>query len=304
MLTWKAHPGQVNGLAFSPDGRRLATTGDEDVAARLWDAATGAAVAEFGTSRCHLVQQSAGAPAFSPCGRWLAALHREYLDSSLRVWDVAAGTAAATLSGKGWGAMAFLPGDPPALLHADSNRLRWYTDPFATHADALVLNRGPDRKLPKASRVVVSPDGARVATNGRPKCVVWDAATKKPLLVRDHPKSPNNGPVAFSPDGTMLAVGHGTKVDLWRYGDPDAEAVELAGHKRPVWGVGFSPDGATVYTVGSDGTARTWDAPTGRPRGSFDWGVGKLYAAAFAPDGLTCAAGTEDGRIVVWDVDG
>jgi WD40 repeat protein len=85
--------------------------------------------------------------------------------------------------------------------------------------------------------------------------------------------------------------------------DGDGPVVTLRGHTLFVRGMGFTRDGQSVITAGSDGSVRLWDANTGAERRSFDWGIGKLYAAAFSPDGLTCAAGSENGQVVVWDVD-
>jgi WD40 repeat protein len=308
--TWKAHAGQVRGVAFSPDGTRLATHAFGDTFARLWDAATGSEVAAFeahGRSATTL-PTTIDCIAFSRCGRYLAVGATPALDGhGVRVWELATGKAPGAIlrppsSANG---IAFTPDDPPGLLVADAYRLSHFPD-ATTRAEAAkpeVHNRGPDRASPKCSRVLYSADLKWVATNGKSKAVVWEAKTLKPKYARAHKKGPQNGPTAFDPAGEVLAVAHGTKVDLWRFADAEAEAVELSGHKLPVWAVGFLHAGRTVQTASSDGTVRLWEAATGTERHRYDFGIGKVYSACFAPDGLTCAAGGEHGQVVIWDVD-
>jgi WD40 repeat protein len=250
--------------------------------------------------------------AFSRCGRYLAAGGSVPVggladDPIVRVWEHATGALVAPglVPPDVPTAVAFTPGDPPGLLVPVNGRLCHFANATDGRENAApkVYNRSPDRKSPEASRVALSPDLKWVATNGRPRAVVWDAKTMKAQYLRVHPRGPQHGPIAFGPDGDVLAVGHGTKVDLWHFGDPGAPAVELAGHKLPVWAAAFLPDGTGVQTASSDGTVRVWDAATGAERRRYDFGIGKLYCAAFSPDGLTCAAGGENGQVVVWDVD-
>jgi WD40 repeat protein len=299
----------VRGVAFSPDGARLATRAFGDTFARLWDVATGTEVAAFEMpgQGPGLSQPSVGCIAFSRCGRYFALGGWALNGHGVRAWELAAGGVPGALlrPPDAPNGVAFTPTDPPGLLVTDYYRLSHFPDVFASDPNSTmeIYNRGPDRKLPKCSRVLYSDDLKWVATNGKSKAVVWEAATLKPKYARDHKKGPQNGPAAFDPAGELLAVAHGTKVDLWRFADKEAEAVELSGHKLPVWAVGFLHEGRTVQTASSDGTVRLWTAASGAERRRYDFGVGKIYSACFAPDGLTCAAGGENGQVVIWDVD-
>ena len=310
MITWQAGKGTVRELAYAPCGTKLVTVADTDKCARLWDAGTRAEIAQFPLPKdatTHL-EPLLSAVAFSPCGRYLAMSVSLFGGNGPRacVYEVASKKLVAPLlrSRHGVVDVAFLPGEPLQLLATDCNRLLRFENALAPEdTQPIIHGRGPDRKTPKASRLALSPDGTVFATNGKPKAVIWDARILKPLFVREHPRGPHNAPAAFDPTGEVLGVAHGTKVDLWRFRDASAPAVELRGHKLPVWAVGFLDGGRVVQTASSDGTVRTWDAATGKERTRYDFGIGKLYCAAFAPDGLTCAAGGETGQIVVWDVE-
>ncbi|MBY0456740.1 MAG: hypothetical protein K2V38_05350 [Gemmataceae bacterium] len=330
MLTWKAHNYNVLGMAYSPDGRRLATCekveslydsvdgrlrGSGGTPVRVWDVAERAEVATFEVpAPPGFEAATATCLAFSRCGQYIAVggavaqpigLPGEH--PVIRVWN--AGTGAVVSPSlrppETPTALAFLPGAAPGLVAPISGRLCHFAN--ATDPGEGVLptihDRASDGNSPEASRVAVSPDLKWVVTNGRPRAVVWELTTLKPTYLRDHPRSQNHGPVAFGPGSDLVAVGRGNGAYLWRFAEPDAKPVELKGHKLAVWAVGFTSDGTKVQTASSDGTVRLWDVATGKELNRYDFGIGKLYCAAFSPDGLTCAAGGEGGQIVIWDVD-
>jgi WD40 repeat protein len=105
-----------------------------------------------------------------------------------------------------------------------------------------------------------------------------------------------------SPDGSTVLTGGEHNAGLW-----DGATLKYRGplrHPDAVIGVGFSPDGRTVATVGFEGVVRFWDVSTRTCRAAFDCGLGHGEAVAFAPDGLTCAVADCSGQVVLWDVDG
>jgi WD40 repeat protein len=92
--------------------------------------------------------------------------------------------------------------------------------------------------------LAISPDGRWVAT-GRG---IWDAESGRKK------RSFNGSPVAFSPDGTALAFGGGTLVDLRTW----AETSSHLGHRGGTRCLAFSPDGEWLASGGADGTIKLW----------------------------------------------
>ena len=86
----------------------------------------------------------------------------------------------------------------------------------------------------------------------------------------------------------------------------------LAGHKKTVYSVAFSPDGTKLASGSSDNTIKLWDVKTGNEKGTLtghgmkmrmDVLVGTVYSVEFSPDGKMLASGSEDGTAKLWDVE-
>jgi hypothetical protein len=301
VLGWKAHKGQLGMLAFSPDGRLIATNSGTRVVS-LWDATSGKLVCKLGPH----VASAACAVAFFPDGKHAAVFHGD--DGGGCIWEVGTGKLVARLAAAHsypQYTVAVRP-DGKQLLHATPRGFVVWDDP----ARASELPRTHDRLWGSGffawpSWIGYSPAGTYLWRVSSTVCL-YDPDTESTLREISVAGCHALTPVAFSADESRMVVGFDRRVFVWRLDEPKAEPVELTGHRRrharPVGGVGFLPNGQ-VLTAGMDGTTRLWNADTGAQVRSFDWGIGKVLVAAVSPDGLTCAAGGEKGQVVVWDVD-
>ncbi|MCC6804913.1 MAG: WD40 repeat domain-containing protein [Anaerolineae bacterium] len=107
--------------------------------------------------------------------------------------------------------------------------------------------------------------------------------------------------IAWSPDGSTLAVAHGGGVHLWEGGFGGTPTRTLTGHGAPVKGVAFSPDSRMIASASSDATVRLWDAATGQPLDVFRSHSDAVNAVAFSPDGRLLVSGGADRRVLLND---
>jgi WD40 repeat protein len=300
--TRDGHAGVVAGLAYSPDGKSLASVCVEVL---VWDPATG-------KTRRQLPGR--GVVGYSPDGKILASGGPDQ-DQTLRLYDAASGRELRRIRAARAGLMvplaaAFSPDSK--LLATESNRgfALWdvATGKESDRVSREERNRAWEYVREQLDSVAFSPDG---------KTLAWAAAHTELALWQlppgwKHRKLPQISVkcVAFSPDGKFLASaggrplrgGDGPALHLWDVSTGQSvRKFEATGAVRVV---AFAPDGKTLAAAGENGAVGLWDVATGKLRQRFEGHRGAVWSLAFAPDGRTLASGSQDTTILIWDVPG
>jgi WD40 repeat protein len=285
------HAMRVDGLAFSPDAKLLAS-GSKDNTVRLWDAERAWELRKL-TGHAAWIK----AVAFSPDGRWLAS---GSVDGVVKLWEVASGRELKTMKGGGSiNALSFSP-DTRLLAagNAENSVLVWNTATgqaertLAGHAGAVLT-------------LAFSPDGRTLATGARDNSVrLWDAGSGRELhALAGHTDRVRS--LAFSSDGKRLASGSFDRtIKIWDVGR-GRETRTLAGHADAVMAVAFTDGGRNLVSAGADALAlMRWDAESGRQLNATSdaESLETLEAAAFSADGRLVASSNGDKTISVRDV--
>ncbi len=287
----KGHLMSVRGVAFSPDGKRLAS-GGEDGLIFAWDVNSARILYQI---RNHVTEGEVSAVAFSPDGTLLASATaadpRDVNNSTFVWWDALTGKQVGIRSHKDrFMDVAFAP-DGRTLAAAGEDTIRLLD--VLSGRDLRQMTHGKSLQA-----VAFSPDGKALASAGTDKTVrVWDVATGKELfLIKERNEF---HAVAFSPDGRFLATGDsGGTVSLWdRTSGKEVRRIEA--HRGEVFSVAFAPGGRSLASGGRDQTVRVWDVASGA-EGRVGQHEGPVLAVAFSPDGKVLASAGGDKVVRLW----
>jgi WD40 repeat protein len=284
--------GPVHAVAISPDGRTLAS-GGEDQVVRVWDLASGRVLHALAVHT-----QPVWGLAFSPNGELLAT---GSCDGTIGLWGVDSGREVRRLHGHSRlpSRIQFSPDGVILAAGGEGGLIRRWdvasgqeNSPLHGHIDVVRC-------------VAFSPDGNWLASGGEDKSVRLHDLAGGESRKLDMPSAFNE--VAFSPDGrTLAAVSDAPEavVRLWNL--ETEEATTWKGHTGHVYGLAFPPVGPLVATCAQDGTVRLWDRAATTPLvrtvgpGPFGGGVGTV---AFTPNGRYLATANANGTVYLLRVE-
>jgi WD40 repeat protein len=301
-FTYSGHSDYVSAVAWSPDGKRIASaSGDHTV--QVWDAVGGGHVLTF---RGH--SSDVACLSWSADGKYIVS---GSIDGKILVWDATSGNRIYMYEGHSDAVfgVAWSP-DGKRIASASNDGSVQIWDAFTgthviSHLSAL------NSRLTRApwNAVAWSPDGKHVAIGGVGDAIVLDATTGAIKAYYGYHGGSAHA-LAWSPDGIYLAVGRDdTTVQVWNVAST-VNVYTFMGHSADVLTVAWSPDGKRIASGDSDGLVLVWDALTGNHvytyRGHADFYPGHFTSgkavntAAWSPDGKSIASGSDDMTVQVW----
>jgi WD40 repeat protein len=282
----------VRGHTFAVNDQFLAT-GNEDGTIDLWEIGTSRLAFRLGGN----ADDAALALDFSPDQKFLATVGNAGM---IKLWDLETRQEVATLPAQPRpiqnNSLAFSADGTllasgawnTAVMVFDVKTRRQRYEQYWVHNDGVMAVR-------------FSPDGKLLGSGSWDGVInIWEATSGKPLRkLAAHAPGGWIG-LAFAPNGTLASGGLDKSVKIWNWADGTVQA-HLQGHTGPVCSVCWSPDGKLLASGSQDGTAKLWDAQTGRLLATYEC-QDQAMQVLFTTDGKLLVTAGWNTPLMLWTV--
>jgi DNA-binding beta-propeller fold protein YncE len=285
------HTGAVRAVAFSRDGKAIATAGT-DKTIRVWDPVTGQQTAKMD------MPNGASCVAFSPDGKQLVAGSASKAGRAVVLFDAATGKQAwrtkeigvdeiaLAFSPNGTRVVACFAGGTATMYHAQTGRILFA---FGGHIGGVT------------AAAAFSPDGKSLALGMGGGGMVYLVDSQTGQALRDFGRG--NGDVAalgFFPEGKKIAVADGGRAARILDMATGKEEKGFEG-KKAIRTLALTLDGNLALIARDGGEVQVWDVPIGRQERQFA-ALEAVNAIAVSPDGKQVVTAGEKGMVIVWDL--
>src|SRR6266446_475625 len=308
----RGHEGGVTSAAFNPSGTRVVTASDDETA-RVWNAATGAAIAVL-----HGHVGEVASAVFHPSGKRVVTVTTY---GQVRVWDLTTGAGHDLYHVRALKVMGAVS-DPlgARVLIAFLEGPEWLpregparSEPLPSTPDIPQSIELKDIETDKAITLLWDqhdtvnsvafdlPRARALTTHLDDTAQLWDVGTSKELIVfRGHLDRIVSA--VFNPTGTHILTASADKTPRLWDAVINSEPTLLNGLGDDVTSAVFSPSGTQVVTA-SRQTARVWNAASGAARAVLHGHEHAVNNAVFDPSGTRVVTASDDNTARVWDAE-
>jgi len=277
----RGHSKPLSSALFSPDSK-FVVTASADNTVRVWDSLDGKLITNF---RGH--SQAVNGVAFSSDGQFIVTASD---DQTARLWRFHPGDRGTSSTIESWEhsaavtSIACSPNGSEVAATTRDGKLSWTGLGMQRSVPFMYL---VDRSA-KVANVRFSPDGQSIATAGTSVGVIYNIDALRAFVdARNSEFVYKEAPPPGSADKNE------------KKSEPDG--VKLEGHTGDINSVAFSPDGNLVVTASAEGTARVWEAATGKTLGELRGHSNSVNSASFSPDGKFIVTASDDATVRLWD---
>lgn len=293
LYTYRGHSDVVNDIAWSPDGKQIASASD-DKTVQVWNATTGN---NFFTYHGH--SSKVHAIAWSPDGQYIASASNDNNDKTVQVWNATTGNTIFIYQGHAYGVndIAWSPNSKRVASASFDNTVQVWD--ATTGSNALTYQGHSYYVIDLAW----SPDGTRIVSGSADETAqVWEASTGSRILTyrghfiqNDQVASPVST-VAWSPDSRYI-VSSGSAdstVQIWN-ATTGAKTLTYSGYATHV---AWSPQKQRIASASSN--VQVWDADTGGSVFTYQGHSDTVNSVAWSLDGERIASCSRDKTVQVW----